>query len=364
VSPLDELTAHALHESALSRKLEDKMAQLEAANAELRQSEARFRSMTEMSSDFYWESDAEHRFAQRTAASEKGSAVLIFERGAQIGERRWEIPYLSPDEAGWAAHRATLDAHLPFRDFVLSRMGTDGTERFISISGDPLFDAAGVFTGYRGVGTDVTERKRAEQQIHDYVTQLEAAFMSTVQVATTMGEMRDPYTAGHQRKVAEIAVAIGAELGFDARRQEGLRVAGFLHDIGKIRIPAEILSKPGRLSATEFRLVQGHAEASYEVLKDVNFPWPVAQVALQHHERMDGSGYPQGLKGDAILLEARIVAVADVIEAMSSHRPYRPGLGLDVALDEIERGRGSAYDANVVDACLVTFRNKHVALPA
>jgi len=363
-SPLDELTAHALHESALSRKLEDKMAQLEAANAELRESEARFRSMTEMSSDFYWESDAGHRFVQRTSAAKKTSAISIFERGAQIGERCWEIPYLSPDEAGWAAHRATLDAHLPFRDFVLSRMGTDGTERFVSISGDPLFDAAGAFTGYRGIGTDVTEKKRAEQQIQDYVAQLEAAFMSTVQVATTMGEMRDPYTAGHQRKVAEIAVAIGAELGFDARRQEGLRVAGYLHDIGKIRIPAEILSKPGKLSATEYRLVQGHAESSYEVLKEVNFPWPVAQVALEHHERMDGSGYPQGLRGDAILLEARIVAVADVIEAMSSHRPYRPGLGLEAALDEIERGRGSIYDADVVDACLLTFRKKRSPLPA
>jgi PAS domain S-box-containing protein len=214
-----------------------------------------------------------------------------------------------------------------------------------------------------GLMQDISEKKRAEEQIQHYVAQLETAFMSTVQVATTLGEMRDPYTAGHQRRVAEIAVAIGAELGFDARRQEGLRVAGYLHDVGKIRIPSEILSKPGKLSSTEFELVKGHAQASYDVLKDVAFPWPVAEVALQHHERMDGTGYPQGLKGEAILLEARIMAVADVVEAMSSHRPYRPGLGIEKALAEIERGRGSAYDSVVADACLTLFGEKGYAIP-
>ena len=215
-----------------------------------------------------------------------------------------------------------------------------------------------------GLLQDISEKKRAEEEIRRYVEQLKTAFMSTVEVATIMSEMRDPYTAGHERRVAEIAVAIGAELGFDAHRQEGLRVAGHLHDIGKITIPSEILSKPGKLSAIEFRLIQGHAQASYDVLKGVEFPWPVAQVALQHHERMDGSGYPQGLKGEAILLEARIMAVADVVEAMSSHRPYRPGLGIDKALAEIERGRGTAYDADVADACLRLFRERRYQLPA
>ena len=158
--------------------------------------------------------------------------------------------------------------------------------------------------------------------------------------------------------------AIGTALGFDARRAEGLRVAGYLHDIGKITIPAEILSKPGKLSSIEYQLIQGHPQSSYNVLKDVEFPWPVAEVALQHHERIDGSGYPQGLKGEAILLEARILAVADVMEAMSSHRPYRPGLGVDKALAEIERGRGSVYDAVVVDACVKLFREHGDALLA
>jgi len=182
-------------------------------------------------------------------------------------------------------------------------------------------------------------------------------------VATTLSEMRDPYTAGHERRVGQIAVAIGAELGFDVRRQEGLRVAGYLHDIGKITIPSEILSKPGKLSPAEFQLIKGHSQASYDVLKAVEWPWPVAQVALQHHERMDGSGYPQGLKGEGILVEAQIMAVADVVEAMSSHRPYRPGLGIDNALAEIERGRGTSYDADTADACLRLFREGRYQLP-
>jgi PAS domain S-box-containing protein len=214
-----------------------------------------------------------------------------------------------------------------------------------------------------GMMQDISEKRRAEEEILRYVAQLKTAFMSTVEVATTISEMRDPYTAGHERRVAKIAVAIGAELGLDTSRQEGLRVAGDLHDVGKMIIPAEILSKPGRLSEAEMQLVKGHARAGYDVLKGVPFPWPVAQVALQHHERYDGSGYPHGLKGEAILLEARIMAVADVVEAMSSHRPYRPGLGIDKALAEIERGRGTAYCIGAADACLRLFREKGFRLP-
>ena len=212
-----------------------------------------------------------------------------------------------------------------------------------------------------GLLQDISEKKRAEEQIQRYVRELQTAFMSTVEVAMLLSEMRDPYTAGHERQVGKIAAAIGAELGFDEQRIEGLRVAGYLHDIGKITVPTEILTKPGKLSAIEFQLVKSHAEASYSVLKDVKFPWPVADVALQHHERMDGSGYPRGLKGDAIILEARIMAVADVVEAMSSHRPYRPSLGIAAALAEIGRGRGTVYDPAVVDACLKLFREERFA---
>ncbi len=215
-----------------------------------------------------------------------------------------------------------------------------------------------------GLIQDISEKKRADEKIQRYVEQIKTAFMSTVQVATTLSEMRDPYTASHERRVAEIAVALGAELGVDSRVQEGLRVAGYLHDIGKITIPAEILVKTGKLSPTEYLLIKEHPKAGYDVLKDVAFPWPVARVALEHHERIDGSGYPHGLKGEDILFEPRIMAVADVVEAMASHRPYRPGLGIDKALAEIERGRGSSYDPAVADACLRLFREKCYQLPA
>lgn len=214
-----------------------------------------------------------------------------------------------------------------------------------------------------GLLQDVSEKKQDEEKIARYIAQLQDAFMNTVQVAMTLSEMRDPYTSGHERRVAELSVAISAELGFDENRQQGMRVAGYLHDIGKMTIPAEILSKPGRLSDVEFTLIKGHAQSGYDVLKSVEFPWPVAEVALQHHERIDGSGYPQGLKGDEITFEARILAVADTVESMSTHRPYRPALGIEKALAEIQRGSGIIYDPLVVDACIKLFNEKNYKIP-
>jgi PAS domain S-box-containing protein/putative nucleotidyltransferase with HDIG domain len=211
---------------------------------------------------------------------------------------------------------------------------------------------------------DVTELRRAEEEIERTVAKLRRAVQSTIEVVSTIGEMRDPYTHGHEHRVGEIATAIAIEMGLPADRIEGIRVAGYLHDVGKIAVPAEILSKPMRLSKTEYELVKQHAQQSYEILKGVEFPWPVAEAAWQHHERLDGSGYPRGLKGDGIILEARILAVADTVEAMASHRPYRPGLGLEAALAEIETNRGRLYDPMIVDACLRLFRLKGYQLPA
>ncbi len=205
------------------------------------------------------------------------------------------------------------------------------------------------------------EKRAAELIIAN--KELQDALMNTVRVAMILSELRDPYTAGHERRVGEMSAALGAELGFDKHQQEGLRVAGYLHDVGKMIIPAEILSKPGKLNAIEYSLIKQHPQAGYDVLKGVDFPWPIAEVALQHHERIDGTGYPQGFKGEGIIVEARILAVADTVEAMSSRRPYREGLGLDKALAEIERGRGRLYDAMVVDACLKLFKEKGYKLP-
>ncbi|WP_263770374.1 HD domain-containing phosphohydrolase [Propionivibrio soli] len=179
-------------------------------------------------------------------------------------------------------------------------------------------------------------------------------------IAATI-EMRDPYTAGHQRRVARLATLIAGELDLPEDQTEGLYLAGVVHDIGKIRTPAEILSKPGKLNDIEFGLIKQHAETGYEILKAIAFPWPIAGAVLQHHERMNGKGYPYGIDGKDILLEARIIAVADVVEAMISFRPYRPGLGVTSALEEITRFRGERYDADVVDACLTLFREKGFA---
>jgi len=258
--------------------------------------------------------------------------------------------------------RETIEGKLTGTDCCFTGLRKDGTTTEVGVHG-----TAASYRGQAavvGLLQDISEKKRAEDAIRCYIVQLENAFMRTVEVAMTLSEMRDPYTTGHERRVAEIAVAIGSELGFDAHRAQGLRVAGYLHDIGKIIIPAEILAKPTRLTTAEYELMKAHPTASFEVLKSVEFPWPVAQVALQHHERLDGSGYPQGLRGDEILFEARIVAVADVVEAMASHRPYRPGLGIEKALGELERGRGVLYDPTIVDVCLKLFREKGYSIPA
>jgi putative nucleotidyltransferase with HDIG domain len=175
-------------------------------------------------------------------------------------------------------------------------------------------------------------------------------------------EARDPYTAGHQKKVANLAQAIAAELGLSRDQIEGIRMARLIHDLGKIYLPSEILSKPGRISEAEFDIIKSHPTVGYDILKTIDFSWPIATLVLQHHERMDGSGYPNGLRGEEILIEARIINVADVVEAMATHRPYRASLGIDVALQEIISNRGTLYDANVVDCCIRLIKEQNYAI--
>jgi PAS domain S-box-containing protein len=213
-----------------------------------------------------------------------------------------------------------------------------------------------------GETRDITERKRAEEKLQQSLENLRKSFGVTIQVLVTAVEMRDPYTAGHQVRSADIARAIAIEMGLDQEKIEGIRLAGSIHDIGKLSIPAEILSKPSKLTNIEFSLIKGHSQSGYEMLKNVESPWPLADIVYQHHERMDGSGYPRNLKGDEIILEARIMAVADVVEAMASHRPYRSALGIEIALEEIEKNKGILYDNDVADACLRLFRKKGYSL--
>ena len=209
-----------------------------------------------------------------------------------------------------------------------------------------------------GFCKDITKRKQAEEELQQTLERLRKAFGTTVQVMVSAVEAKDPYTAGHQLRTANLARAIATEMGLPREKIEGIRMAGSIHDIGKLSVPAEILTKPTKLSENEFSMIKEHAQKGYEMLKDVESPWPLAQIVYQHHERMDGSGYPRKLKGDEILIEARIMAVADVVEAMASYRPYRPALGIKTALEEIEKNRGMFYDADAADACLRLFREK------
>lgn len=195
------------------------------------------------------------------------------------------------------------------------------------------------------------ERKRAQLA-------LQQSLKSTIVALASTMELRDVYTAGHQRRVSELAAAIAEEMKLPAHQIEGITIGAALHDLGKMMVPLEILSKPGRLLPIEYQLVQSHAQAGYEVLKPIDFPWPIALMVQQHHERLDGTGYPLGLRDNEIIQEAKVLAVADVVESMMSHRPYRPGLGIDVALAEIEKGKGAIYDSTVVDACTTLFREK------
>ena len=205
---------------------------------------------------------------------------------------------------------------------------------------------------------DITNYKRAEEDLKKSLEQLRRAMLATIQALSQIMETKDPYTSGHQKRTTNLARAIATEMHLPSDQIEGIRVAGAIHDIGKLSVPAEILSKPSKLAAAEYSLIKEHAHQGYEILKDVESPWPLAEIVHQHHERMNGSGYPRGLEGENILIEARILAVADVVEAMASYRPYRPALGIDKALEEIEKNKGVLYDILVADTCLHLFKEK------
>jgi HD-GYP domain-containing protein (c-di-GMP phosphodiesterase class II) len=199
---------------------------------------------------------------------------------------------------------------------------------------------------------------RTDKALKESYDKLDKTLDAVIQTMALTVEMRDPYTAGHQHRVARLACAIAAEMGLSPEKIKGIGVVGAIHDIGKICVPAEILSKPGRITDAEFSIIKEHPRTGYDILKGIDFPWPVARSVLQHHERINGSGYPGRLSGENIILEAKILAVADVVEAMASHRPYRPSLGKDKALEEISQQKGVLYDSVVVDACLKLFNEK------
>ncbi|MDP2854313.1 MAG: PAS domain S-box protein [Smithellaceae bacterium] len=266
----------------------------------------------------------------------------------------------SRDYAAQVMRRRLNGEDIPAVEYECFRK--DGTIFHGEITATILRKTDGTVSGYICIIRDITDRKQSEEQLQQTLESLRKSFAATIQVMVSAVESRDPYTAGHQTRSADLARAIATEMGLPQDTIEGLRMTGSIHDIGKLSIPAEILSKPTKLSELEFSLIKEHARTGYEMLKDVESPWPLAEIVYQHHERMDGSGYPRHLKGEEICMEARIMAVADVVEAMASHRPYRPGLGIDAALNEIKKNRGIFYDEAVADACLKLFREKEFKL--
>jgi PAS domain S-box-containing protein len=288
--------------------------------------------------------------------------MVGWSREEMEGQEIWQFTTADPDNIrrireAWKA----LDGGLGSVHYSAPLKCKDGQVRELSLHASRITwdDAPATIV----VAEDVTERRRTEAQLAGYVQRLEASMRGTLRAVSNMIDQRDPYTAGHERRVGQLSRAIGAELGWDDHRCEMLEMVGLVHDIGKISVPAEILSKPGRLTPVEMQLMRGHAEAGYEILKDVPFDFPVAEIIRQHHERLDGSGYPRGLAAADILPEARVLAVADVIESIVTHRPYRPARGMDVALEVLQQGRGTEFDAEVIDAAVRMLQRPGYVLP-
>jgi PAS domain S-box-containing protein len=330
------------------------------AEKALRLSEERFRHLIDTTSDWVWETDEQGTY---TYVSPRIHEILGYLPEEVLGRDPSVI--MSSRSTGRMAKvfGSAVNSGMPFTFVEVTFIHKDGHQVTAEISGVPFFDEGGtVVRGYRGIARDITQRKLVEEQVQQSYQNLQRMLEGTIQAITLMVETRDLYTAGHQQRVTQLACAIAQEMGLSNERIQMIHMAGRLHDLGKIFIPIEILSKPGQLNDMELAIIKTHSRAGFDILKNIEFPWPVADVVLQHHERVNGSGYPSGLRGEEILLEARILAVSDVVEAMSSHRPYRPALGVEKALKEIVQNKGILYDPDVVSACLRVFWEKHLVL--
>jgi PAS domain S-box-containing protein/putative nucleotidyltransferase with HDIG domain len=316
----------------------------------LQESELQYRATLNSMGDAIHVIDKNFRFVLFNDAFRQWNKSLGLETDV-INRTLFEVFAFLPDTVG-DEYRKVFD----IGETLVTEENTsvDGREFITETRKIPIFEGgrvARVVTIVR----NITVRKRAEEEINRSYKQLRETFIATVNALASTVEMKDPYTAGHQRWVTHLACAIAREMGLAEEQIEGIRMAGLIHDIGKINIPPEILSKPGHLSEIQYNMVKIHPQVGCDILKEIKFPWPVAQIVLQHHERMDGSGYPEGVSGEEIILEARILAVADTVEAMSSHRSYRPAHGIERVLEEIASGGGTLYDPQVVDVCLKLF---------
>jgi PAS domain S-box-containing protein len=330
------------------------------AEEKLRHEEHRFRTLAEQSSDIIVIVNRKGIITYENQAIERALGFKVEER---IGASLFDL--IHPDDLKLlidASEKLASDKNSPTLQYEVRLRHKNGSWRTFEVTGSNLVNDT-VIEGLIINLHDITERKQAEAKLKQTLESLKKAVGTTIQVLVSALESRDPYTAGHQSRVADLACAIATEMGLDQDKIDGIHMAGVVHDIGKLSIPVEILTKPGKLTNIEFLLIKQHSQTGYEMLKDVESPWPLAQIVYQHHERINGSGYPHNLKGEDIILEARIMAVADVVEAMASHRPYRAALGIGVALEEINKNKGILYDEVVADTCLKLFTEKGYKLP-
>jgi PAS domain S-box-containing protein len=330
------------------------------AEEELLRSEEKYRGLVENSQEGIFQSTAE---GHHITVNQAFANILGYESPEEVLATIADIPhqvYVHPEDRTKILQ--IIEKEGSVKGYEAEFYKKDGSKTWVSINMRAIRDEEGHLLYYQGIDQDIMEKKNMETERQQNIARLRKSLQATINAMASTVETRDPYTAGHQLRVADLARSIAAEMHLNKDQIDSIRMASSIHDIGKIALPAEILSKPTKLTDLEFGLIKTHSQSGYDILKDIEFPWPVADVVLQHHERMDGSGYPHGLKGENISLEARILAVADVVEAITSHRPYRPALGIDVALEEISRNRGILYDADVVDACLKLFREKGYTL--
>jgi HD-GYP domain-containing protein (c-di-GMP phosphodiesterase class II) len=333
---------------AVERELREAASRKEKRNAdqELQRSRALLESAGRMARFGGWSANLAD---MRVTWSDQVAVLHEVTPGTSLTVREW-IEFIAPESRDGIA-RAFEECSrrgVPY-DEEMEIITARGGRLWVRTTGKAVRDESGTIVGIQGAFQDITESKKN-------VEKLRKALGATIQAMAAAVETRDPYTAGHQRRVSDLARSIGAEMKLDLDVIDGLRMAASIHDIGKISVPAEILSKPTRLSNVEFDLIKTHSRAGFDILKDIAFPWPIARIVLEHHERINGSGYPNGTSGDELLTESKILAVADVVESMASHRPYRPSLGINAALEEISKNSGILYDQDVVEACLRLFR--------
>jgi PAS domain S-box-containing protein/putative nucleotidyltransferase with HDIG domain len=325
------------------------------AYQKIKESEARFRSLSENAPDIIYTLGIKGEFTYVNPSIE---AILGYQPDEIMGKYFVDIARKEDVAKYIKSYKQVSDQKQTLKGEVGILLHKDGTERYFSISGAPNFDSEGNFIGLVGIFKNMTEIKRSEMELKRSLEKLQLAMSSTINAISMIVESRDPYTAGHQRRVAKLAVAIAEKLGLSEDRIDLIRMGSLIHDIGKIYIPSSILTKPSRLGDLEFAMMRTHPTVGYKILNKVDFIPIIVDIVYQHHERIDGSGYPLGISGDKIFLESRIVAVADTVEAMASNRPYRPSRGTAIALEEIKKQRGSALDSGVVDACLKLFEEQ------